>query len=73
MPPQNKFTGNKFEDYHYQYLEKLIKWYATDKVVHRNNKIKVEWLSGLMKEQFYDEHQRKFLNKMVNSYNNRKK
>ena len=54
MPPQNKFTGNKFEDYHYQYLEKLIKWYATDKVVHRNNKIKVEWLSGLMKEQFYD-------------------
>jgi hypothetical protein len=27
----------------------------------------------LMKEQFYDEHQRKFLNKMVKSYNNRKK
>ena len=73
MPPQNKFNGNKFEDYHYIYLERLIKWYATDKVVHRNSKIKVEWLSGLMKEQFYDEHQRKFLNKMVKSYNNRKK
>lgn len=70
MPPKNKFIGNKFEDYHYQYLEKLIKWYATGDIVH---KIKVQWLSGLLKKQFYDDNQRKFLNRMVNSYNNRKK
>mgnify|MGYP000849068952 len=70
MPPKNKFIGNKFEEYHYQYLEKLIQWYANGDVQH---KIKVQWLSGLMKQQFYDDTQRKFLNKMVNSYNNRKK
>lgn len=63
-----KLKGNKFEDYQYQYLEKLIRWYAKDKI---KNKIKVDWLSGIMKQQFYDDHQKRMLNKMVNQYNGR--
>ncbi len=63
-----KLKGNKFEDYQYQYLERLIKWYAKDNGIH---KIKVEWLSGMMKQQFYDDHQKRMLNKMVDKYNNR--
>jgi hypothetical protein len=62
-------NGNKFEDYQYQYLERLIKWYAKDKI---KNSIKVQWLSGMMKQQFYDDTQKKFLNKMVKSYNKAK-
>ena len=65
-----KLKGNKFEDYQYQYLERLIKWYAKDSVA---NDIKIQWLSGMMKHQFYDDTQKKFLNKMVQKYNNRKK
>ena len=63
-----KLKGNKFEDYQYQYLEKLIRWYAKDKI---KNKIKEDWLSGIMKQQFYDDHQKRMLNKMVNQYNGR--
>lgn len=63
-----KLKGNKFEDYQYQYLEKLIRWYAKDKI---KNNIKVDWLSGIMKQQFYDDHQKRMLNKMVNQYNGR--
>jgi len=58
----------KFEDYQYKYLEKLIKWYASESPIH---KIKVSWLSGLMKNQFYDDHQKRMLNKMVKKYNDR--
>ena len=63
-----KLKGNKFEDYQYQYLERLMKWYAKDNGIH---KINVEWLSGMMKQQFYDDHQKRMLNKMVDKYNNR--
>ena len=63
-----KLKGNKFEDYQYQYLEKLIRWYAKDKI---KNNIKIDWLSGIMKQQFYDDHQKRMLNKMVNQYNGR--
>ena len=65
-----KLKGNKFEDYQYQYLERLIKWYAKDSVA---NDIKIQWLSGMMKQQFYDDTQKKFLNKMVEKYNTRTK
>jgi len=65
-----KLQGNKFEDYQYRYLERLIKFYAKDSVA---NDIKIKWLSGMMKQQFYDDTQKKFLNKMVTSYNNRNK
>ena len=65
-----KLQGNKFEDYQYRYLERLIKFYAKDSVA---NDIKIQWLSGMMKQQFYDNTQKKFLNKMVQKYNNRKK
>jgi len=65
-----QLKGNKFEDYQYRYLERLIKWYAKDKI---KNSIKVQWLSDMMKQQFYDDIQKKFLNKMVKSYNNRNK
>ncbi len=61
---------NKFEEYQYNYLERLIKFYAKDSVA---NDIKIKWLSGLMKRQFYDDSQKKFLNKMVQKYNTRKK
>jgi len=63
-----KLIGNKFEDEHYKYLERLIKWYAKDSV---KNSIKVEWLSGIMKQQIYDDHQKRMLNKMVKQYNER--
>ena len=63
-----KYKGNKFEEYQYQYLEKLIRWYAKDKI---KNKIKVDWLAGMMKQQFYDDHQKRMLNKMVTKYNGR--
>tara|TARA_Y100000389_G_scaffold181177_1_gene196564 strand:- start:348 stop:569 length:222 start_codon:yes stop_codon:yes gene_type:complete len=65
-----KLKGNKFEDYQYQYLERLIKWYS-GKNWKGIQKIKVEWLSGLMKQQFYDDHQKRMLNKMVEQYNSR--
>tara|TARA_Y100000385_G_C12527510_1_gene398139 strand:- start:171 stop:365 length:195 start_codon:yes stop_codon:yes gene_type:complete len=61
---------NKFEEYQYNYLERLIKFYAKDSVA---NDIKIKWLSGMMKQQFYDDTQKKFLNKMVQKYNTRKK
>jgi hypothetical protein len=61
---------NKFEEHEYSYLERLIKFYAKDSVA---NDIKIKWLSGLMKHQFYDDNQKKFLNKMVQKYNTRKK
>ena len=63
-----KLKGNKFEDYQYRYLEQLIKWYAKGSGIH---KIKVQWLSGMLKEQFYDDHQKRMLNKMVKQYNER--
>ena len=72
MPPQNTFNGNKFEDYHYIYLERMIKWYA-GRQGHDGNihKMKIDWLSDMMQKQFYDEKEKLFLNKMVNQYNNK--
>lgn len=63
-----KLIGNKFEDEHYVYLERLIKWYAKDSV---KNDIKIKWLSGIMKQQIYDDHEKHMLNKMVKQYNER--
>tara|TARA_B110000211_G_C13958925_1_gene499637 strand:+ start:86 stop:316 length:231 start_codon:yes stop_codon:yes gene_type:complete len=72
MPPQNTFNGNKLEDYHYIYLERMIKWYV-GRQGHDGNihKMKIDWLSDMMQKQFYDEKEKLFLNKMVNQYNNK--
>ena len=59
---------NQFEDYQYQYIERILKWYAKEKTA---NYIKVSWLSGMLKKQHYDEHEKRMLNKMVNNYNSK--
>ena len=59
---------NQFEENQYQYIERILKWYAKDK---NSNSIKVGWLSGMMKKQHYDDHEKRMLNKMVKKYNER--
>jgi hypothetical protein len=59
---------NQFEENQYQYIERILKWYAKDK---NSNSIKVDWLSGMMKKQHYDDHEKRMLNKMVKKYNER--
>jgi hypothetical protein len=50
----------------------LIKWYAGQQGHDGNiHQTKIDWLAGMMQKQFYDDTEKKFLNKMVNSYNNR--
>ncbi len=42
----------QFEEHHYKSMEKLIKFFVKeDKALHHT---KIEWLSGMMKKQFYD-------------------
>ena len=63
-----KVKKYQFEDLHYNYIEKLIKWYAKD---NTSNSQKVNWLSDMMKKQFYNEIEKKYLNIMVRQYNDK--
>ena len=63
-----KLIGNKFEEEHYTYLERLVKWYAKDSV---KNSIKIKWSSGIMQQHIYADHEKQMLNKMVTQYNER--
>ncbi len=59
----------QFKEYHYKSMEKLIKFFVKeDKALHHT---KIEWLSGMMKKQFYDSKEQIWLNKMRDKYNNK--
>jgi len=59
----------QFKEHHYKSMEKLIKFFVKeDKSLHYT---KIEWLSGMMKKQFYDSKEQTWLNKMRDKYNNK--
>ena len=58
---------NEFTKEQKEFLKTIQRWYINQKDELHN--IKVSWLDGLLKKDYYDETQKVLLNKMVFKYN----
>jgi hypothetical protein len=60
----------QFQEHHYEAIGKMIQMYAKKRKPHKGKgrppEIKMKWLNGMLKKQFYTEHERKYLMMMRN-------